>query len=226
MSSAEERSLRILVVDDHALFRRGLVEILREQPDFQVIAQANNGPQAVQISLEERPDVILMDVQMPEGGGVPAVREIKRNSEARILMLTVSRRDADLISALQAGADGYLLKNVLPQELCQAVRNVAAGQGALSPEVTASVMRAAADAQSIAPQVTLSDREREVLSHLAQGASNAEIAAELVVSTSTIKTHVSHILKKLKASNRAEAVARGLTMGLVRQANSPLENGP
>ncbi len=207
--------IRVLIADDHALFRRGLCGLLAEQPDFVVAGEAGSGPEAVRLAASTAPDVVLMDVHMPEGGGVEAVRQLKASGEVRVLMLTISDRDEDLFAALAAGADGYLLKSLEPQDLYRAIRQAAQGHGALSPEVTDKVLRAAARQAVHAPSPALTPREREVLALLAQGASTHEIAARLVISPATVKTHVRNLLDKLEASNRAEAVARAASLGLL-----------
>jgi DNA-binding NarL/FixJ family response regulator len=207
--------IKVLVVDDHALFRRGVVELLREQPDFSLAGEAGSGPAALELSRRVQPDVVLLDVHMPGGGGVEAVRGLKQNPGLQVLMLTISEKNEDLLAAIEAGADGYLLKSAEPEELCRAIRQVAAGQSVLAPEVTAKVMHAAARTRSRQPPVDLSLRELEVLVELAQGATTLEIAATLVISQNTVKTHVRHILEKLGVSNRAEAVSRATAMGLL-----------
>jgi DNA-binding NarL/FixJ family response regulator len=207
--------IRVLVADDHPLFRRGLVGLLSEEPGFAVVGEASSGPEALELSAQRRPDVVLLDVHMPQGAGLEVVPALKQKLGVRVLILTVSDRDEDLLGAIEAGADGYLLKSAEPNELSQAIRQVAAGQSVLSPEVTRSVMQAAAHAQDRQPPVNLSDREREVLAELARGATTAEIAARLFISISTVKTHVNHILEKLSAANRAEAVGRAAAMGLL-----------
>lgn len=205
--------IRLFIVDDHPLFRKGLVKLLQEEADFEVVGQAESGESAIKLSTQIKPQVILMDVNMPGGGGVEAVKAIKQSQETYIIMLTVSDKDHDLLHALNAGADGYLLKSAEPDELCRAIRQVFAGHGALAPELTTRVMRAAAHT----PQVSyhLSARELEVLTHLSQGKTTLEIATALVISENTIKTHVSRILKKLNANNRTEAVAYAVQLGLV-----------
>jgi DNA-binding NarL/FixJ family response regulator len=207
--------IKVLVVDDHALFRRGVVELLREQPDFSLAGEAGSGPAALELSRRVQPDVVLLDVHMPGGGGVEAVRGLKQNPGLQVLMLTISEKNEDLLAAIEAGADGYLLKSAEPEELCRAIRQVAAGQSVLAPEVTAKVMHAAARTRSRQPPVDLSPRELEVLVELAQGTTTLEIAATLVISQNTVKTHVRHILEKLGVSNRAEAVSRATAMGLL-----------
>jgi len=206
--------IKILVADDHPLFRRGLVGLLSEQPDCVVIGEAVDGPGALELSREGQPDVVLLDVHMPGGGGLAVVGALK-DSGARVLMLTVSDKDEDLMEAIATGADGYLLKSAEPEELCWAIRQVVAGGAVLSPEVTAAVMQAAARGQDHQPAVSLSPRERQVLAELARGATTTQIAQALVLSPSTVKTHVAHILEKLDAANRAEAVGRAAALGLI-----------
>jgi len=208
-------SIKVLVVDDHTLFRRGVVDLLRDEPGFSPVGEAHSGPEALELSQRVQPDVVLLDVHMPGGGGVEVVQGLKQISGVRVLMLTISEKDEDLMAAIEAGADGYLLKGTEPDDLCRAIRQAAAGQSILSPEITDKVMRAAAHGWERQSQVNLSPREQEVLAELAQGATTADIAAELVIAESTVKTHIHHILEKLAASNRAEAVARATAMGLL-----------
>ncbi|MDX1600704.1 MAG: response regulator transcription factor [Anaerolineales bacterium] len=207
--------VRVLLADDHALFRRGLLELLAEADEIEVVGEASDGEQAVELAVDLAPDVILMDVHMPGGGGVEAVRRVKSEGEVRVLMLTVSDKDEDLLGAIDAGADGYLLKNAEPEELAAAIQHIAAGRGALSPEVTGKVMRQASKGSGEGNGADLSPREQEVLEHLAQGDTTAQIAQKLVISTSTVKTHIHHILRKLEAANRAEAVAIAARLGLL-----------
>ena len=207
--------IEVIVVDDHILFRRGLVGLLSEQPDLRIVGEAGNGQDAVELVKQRQPDVVLMDVHMPGMDGIKAVKELKKGTNARILMLTISDKDEDLLSALAAGADGYLLKNTEPDQLYQAIRQAYAGQGVLSPEITAQVMKAAALSQNRYVVSNLSQRECEVLIELAQGATTSEIATNLVISKNTVKTHIGRILKKLDVANRAEAVARASALGLI-----------
>jgi two-component system, NarL family, nitrate/nitrite response regulator NarL len=148
--------INILVVDDHALFRRGLVGLLLEVPEFNLIGEASTGREAVELSRRLEPDVVLMDVRMPDGSGVEALRVLKQELGVRVLMLTISSKNEDLMAAIEAGADGYLLKSMQPDELFWAIRQVVAGQAVLSPEITAAVMRAAARARKPQPHVSLS----------------------------------------------------------------------
>lgn len=210
------KKISILIADDHALFRRGLVELLSEQPDFVVLGEASNGLEAAELNRQYNADVVLMDVNMPGVGGVEALYSIKRTSTSRVLMLTISTSDSDLLGAIKAGAGGYLLKSAEPEELCTAIRWIAAGKNYLSQEVTTVVMQAAVQKQENQGTEILSARELEILASMARGATNAEIATRLVISANTVKTHVRKILEKLNASNRAEAVARALDQGLLK----------
>lgn len=211
--------LKLIVVDDHNLFRRGLIGLLNDQPDFRVVGEVANGQDAILVCRQLQPDVVLLDVHMPGGSGVDALQAIKKETKARVIMLTISNKNEDLLGALAAGADGYFLKNAEPEQLCQAIRQVIAGQGALSPEITAQVMKAAALAHNLQPTTTLSRRECEIVGHLAQGATTVEIATALVISKNTVKTHIRRILNKLDVANRAEAVARASALGLIPPVN-------
>lgn len=210
---AEE--IRVVVADDHALFRQGLVGLINAQPHFVVVGDASSGPEAVDICRDTHPDVVLMDVHMPEGDGIQAVVELRNAGDFGILMLTISDKDEDLMSAIRAGADGYLLKNAEPRELFRAIGQVAEGLGALSPEITGKVMQTVATSRPGPASQSITARELEVLSLIARGATTAEIAQQLVISASTVKTHVRNIFRKLKAGNRAEAVARAVALGLI-----------
>jgi two-component system, NarL family, nitrate/nitrite response regulator NarL len=209
------RPIRLVVVDDHALFRSGLISLLGEMSEFQVVGEAGNGRDAVDEVRRLRPDVVLLDVNMPVMGGVEAVQALKHEGGYRILMLTISKNDEDLIGAITAGADGYLLKNASPEELCKAIKLVAEGMSVLSPEVTRQVLKAVnADPNHISDS-GLSSREMEVLACLALGKTTAQISSELFISNNTVKTHVRHILEKLEAANRAEAVSKAAQLGLI-----------
>lgn len=211
--------LRVLIADDHALFRRGLVELLSELPELTLVGEAEDAERAVHLTLSEKPDIVLMDVHMPQGGGIEAVRRIKAETSVPVLMLTVSERDEDLAGALDAGADGYLLKNAEPEELVDAVRHVAAGHGYLSPEVTPQVVRRARMAPT-ASETGVSRREQQVLAALASGATNAQIGVRLSIAPSTVKSHLRNLYKKLGAANRAEAVALAAKLGLLASTKS------
>lgn len=211
--------IKVVVVDDHALFRAGLISLLNDMPDVDVIGEANNGKTAVQVIEELKPDVVLLDVNMPVMDGVETVKELKKLSDARIIMLTISKSENDLFSAIKAGADGYLLKNSEPTELNKALKLVREGKAILSPEVTRQVMMVAgsSNANPKIPESILTKREKEVLECLSNGFTTAEIADELFISDNTVKTHVRHLLEKLEASNRAEAVSKATQQGILRQ---------
>lgn len=210
--------LRLVVVDDHALFRRGLVGLLNDMPEFSVVAEAGNGKEALAVIQTSQPDLVLLDVNMPEMDGIQTVEALRKaRLPLRILMLTISQQEEDLMTAIRMGADGYLLKNTEPDDLRKAILRVAAGEGALSPEVTAPVMRALARQAELTNQQPLSDREQEVLFCLADGLTTSQIASRLFISENTVKTHVRHILEKMEASNRTEAVSKGIQLGLIQK---------
>ena len=211
------RVIRLVVVDDHALFRAGLVSLLTSIPEFEIVGEAGDGRQALAVVREEKPDVVLLDVNMPVMGGVEMVEALQENDRPRILMLTISKHDEDLFGAIAAGADGYLLKDAEPDELRRAINLVADGKSVLSPEVTSRVLKVVSSSHGIPPDVALSKREMDVLKCLAKGMTSAQIAKNLFISENTVKTHVRHILEKLEASNRAEAVSRAIHLGIIRQ---------
>lgn len=214
------RILRLVVVDDHALFRRGLVGLLDEMPGFLVVGQAGDGEQALPLIEQAKPDIVLLDLNMPNLDGIATLRKLRaRRNAVRVLMLTISQNDTDLLEAIRAGADGYLLKNTEPDDLRKALQRVAEGHGALSPEVTAPVLRAVSRFGSEEQRVLLSDRELDVLSCLVDGQTTMQIANRLFISENTVKTHVRHIFEKLEVSNRAEAVGKAHQMGLIKKRN-------
>ncbi|WP_316667817.1 response regulator transcription factor [uncultured Propionibacterium sp.] len=220
--------IRVLVVDDQKLVRTGFDMILSLEDDIEVIGQASDGAQAVELTRTVRPDVILMDVQMPGVDGIEATRTIIGEQLAKIIMVTTFDRDDYVFEALAAGASGFVLKNSGPDELVSAVRAVARGDALLSPQVTLRVIRAMAgalprvegpgapDGSPAGPRrpSELTEREIDVLRALARGLSNAEIAAELFVSEATVKTHVSNLLAKLCLRDRVQAVAWAFRHGL------------
>lgn len=209
--------VRLVVVDDHALFRAGLIGLLNDMPEFKVIGEAANGRDAVETVRQLKPDVVLMDVNMPIMSGVEAVEVLLPSEKCRIIMLTISRQEEDLFGAINAGADGYLLKNAEPEDLRRAILQVATGKSVLAPEVTQPIMRAIANAGPPAGDKGISKREIDVLDALSKGLTTAQIASLLFVSENTIKTHIRHILEKLDASNRAEAVSKANQLGLIHQ---------
>jgi DNA-binding NarL/FixJ family response regulator len=214
-------SIRVLLVDDQAMVRAGFRMILETQPDIEVVGEAANGEQAADSARRLRPDVVLMDIQMPDGDGLTATRRITEAGEphSRVVILTTFERDEYVFEALQSGASGFLLKNAPPEELLHAVRVVAAGDALLAPSVTRTLIaqfaRRPARPDTGARLDTLTEREREVLVMLARGKSNAELATELVVSEGTIKTHVSSLLGKLGVRDRVQAVVLAYESGLV-----------
>jgi DNA-binding NarL/FixJ family response regulator len=208
--------IRLVVIDDHALFRRGLISLLQEMPDFMVIGEASNGREALPVIGETRPDVVLLDINMPVMNGIEALGEIhKSNPAQKVLMLTISQDDEDLIAAIVGGASGYILKNAEPESLRNTILQVVSGNSVLSPEVTAAVFHAVRRSQSDRNRGLLSDREVEVLGCLARGQTTAQVAVALFISENTVKTHIRHILEKMEVNNRAEAVARAAQMGLI-----------
>lgn len=209
-------NVRIVVVDDHALFRAGLVSLLEDMPEFSVVGEAANGRDAMIIIKQARPDVVLMDVNMPIMNGIEAVRLLRRGESCRILMLTISKNEEDLFGAINAGADGYLLKNAEPEELKRAILQVVEGHSVLAPEVTQPILKAVANLKLQGGEKGISRRELEVLECLAQGLTTAQISARLFVSENTVKTHIRHILEKLEASNRTEAVSKATQIGLLK----------
>ncbi len=213
------RKIRVLVVDDHALFRQGMVSFLDDQPDIEVVGAAGTGHDAILLAERLRPDVVLMDVHMPGEGGISATEAIlRRIPSARILILTVSDADTDLLDALKAGAHGYLLKGASPEDVVRGIHLTYEGKSILSPEMTARLVtyvKQGAFEQEVLP--SLSPREREVLHLVAQGYTNAEIARALVISENTVKTHLRRIMEKLGVSNRAQLAALAARSGLTER---------
>lgn len=210
------KRIRIVVVDDHALFRAGLIGLLSDMQEFEVVGEASNGRDAIELIRIQKPDVVLLDVNMPGMSGVEVVEELKPKDKCSIIMLTISKNEEDLFGSINAGADGYLLKNAEPSELRKAILQVDEGKSVLSPEVTRQVMRVVANAQGYLPDKGLSKRELEVLVHLSQGKTTASISDDLFISENTVKTHIRHILEKLEAANRAEAVSKAIQMGFIK----------
>jgi len=207
--------IRIVVVDDHTLFRRGLVGLLAEMEGFRVVGEASNGRDALTVIEAADPDIVLLDVNMPEVNGIETLTALrKRGVNSPVLMLTISQHEEDLISAIRAGANGYLLKNAEPETLRQTIRQVVAGKAVLAPEVTEQVFRLVRSGQFEAVHL-LTEREVEVLRFLAHGLTTAQTGSEMFISENTVKTHVRHILEKLDVSNHAEAVAKATQLGLI-----------
>ena len=207
-------AIRVLIVDDHPVVRDGLRGMFAGDDRFRVLGEAGNGREALAVAGAVDPDVVLMDLRMPEMDGVAAIAELaRRKLPARVLVLTTYDTDSDVVRAVEAGATGYLLKDSPRDELLRAVRAAARGEAALSPSVATRLL-----GQVRAPaQEPLSQREFEVLELVARGATNREAAAKLFISEATVKTHLLHIYAKLGVSDRAAAVAEGFQRGLLRQ---------
>ncbi len=212
VSEGSER-LRVMVVDDHALFRRGLEMVLQQEADIELVGEASDGAEAVERAQELMPDVVLMDVRMPKRSGIEAAGQIKDLlPHCKILMLTISDEEADLYDAIKAGASGYLLKEIPIDEVADAIRSVWAGQSRISPSMASKLltefaaMSKAAEEQPQMPAPKLTDREMEVLRLVAQGLNNRDIAKQLFISENTVKNHIRNILEKLHLHSRMEAV--------------------
>jgi DNA-binding NarL/FixJ family response regulator len=233
--TAGRSPLRVLLVDDQQLVRSGFAMMLSVEDDLEVVGEAPDGQRAVELARELRPDVVLMDVQMPVLDGIGATRLLVAEDLGRVVILTTFDRDDYLFDALDAGASGFLLKNADPEQLLDAVRAAGHGHALLAPEVTLRVIermtrrvppaprpgeRAAADVVVDDPRVQrLTEREREVLLLMARGLSNGEIAAHLVLSEATVKTHVSNCLSKLQVRDRVQAVVIAHEVGLLRRTD-------
>jgi DNA-binding NarL/FixJ family response regulator len=209
--------IRVLVADDHPFFRDGLKTLLQSAPDTEFVGEAETGEQAVSMAEDLRPDVILMDVQMPDGGGIEATRRISRDSpRIGVLIVTMFEDDATVFQAMRAGARGYLLKGANSSEMLRAIRAAGNGEAIFSPKVAARLMDFFSGVRLSEPEVfpELSEREREILDLIAQGHKNPEIAKRLYLSPKTVRNHVSNILHKLQVADRAEAIIRAREAGL------------
>ncbi len=219
--SSTDTSLRVVIADDQALVRAGFRLILEEVGGFQVVGEAADGEQAIAAVRRHRPDLVLMDVRMPNLDGIEATRRIvSAGASCRIVILTTFDLDEHVFAALRAGASGFLLKDVSPEQLVASLRMLAAGESLLAPSITRRLIErfAAPDAGPAASQVlsTLTEREREVLVLIARGLNNDELAAELRIGESTIKTHVGRVLAKLELRDRVQAVVFAYENGLIR----------
>jgi len=202
--------IRIFSVDDHALLREGVGTVIKNQPDMVLVAEAATGGEAIQQFRKHQPDVTLMDLRLPDMSGIDVMIAIRSEfPEARIIMLTTFEGDVEIQRALQAGARSYMLKNMPPIELVQTIRQVHAGKKRLPPEVAAQV------AEHMGEE-TLTAREIDVLRHIAGGNRNRDIAGQLFISEETVKVHIKHIMEKLGASDRTQAVAIGIQRGIIQ----------
>jgi DNA-binding NarL/FixJ family response regulator len=216
-----ESTIRVLVADDHGVVREGLRAVLGSEPDMEVVGEATTGKEVVERAAELRPDVILMDIQMPDVNGIEATRRIfEVDPDIGVVVLTMFEDDDSVFSAMRAGARGYVLKGAPPSEILKVLRAVAAGEAHFGPEIARRLMsffseQSPASAQDIFPE--LSAREVEILNLIAQGHSNAKIAARLYLSPKTVGNHISHIFTKLQVADRAHAIIRAREAGLGRE---------
>lgn len=214
VSVMDQEAIRVMIVDDHTMVRKGLAAMLKVKPDLELVAEACHGQEALRLCEAVRPDVILMDLVMPRMDGPTAIRAVRREwPGVRVIALTSFQEDDLIRQALRAGAISYLLKNVSIDDLAQAIRAACRGQSTLAPEATKALLNAASETPLSGSDLT--PREQEVLELMAQGLTNPEIAERLIVSCSTARAHVSSILSKLGVSNRAEAVARAFRLKLI-----------
>jgi len=206
-------NIRVLIVDDHAIVREGQMALIDTEPGMEVVGEAQDGFEAVEMANKLQPDVILMDLEMPRKGGIEAIGEIKaKNPDARILVLTSYTEDEKVYTAIKAGAQGYILKDSSPNEILAAIRQVHQGETSMRPSIAEKLMR---ELQRSSPTVDpLTEREVEILKLVAQGLPNQEIAEQLVISERTVRTHVTNILSKLHLANRTQATLYALREGL------------
>jgi len=208
--------IRLVVVDDHALFRRGLIGLLSEFKGFEVVGEAANGEDALKLLATLNPDMVLLDINMPGMGGIETLKALRKSDPGLpVLMLTVSQEDNDLLGAIAAGATGYLLKNTEPDVLERTLREVVLGKSVLAPEMTAKLFSVLRRSTAASEDTLLSERELQVLRCLARGLTTAQTSLELFISENTVKTHTRHILEKMGVSNRVEAVARAMESGVL-----------
>jgi two-component system NarL family response regulator len=220
MGEMGKKAVRIMVVDDHPVFRKGLISVLSDMPEFQVVGQATNGTEAITLATELHPDVIVMDVRMPDCNGVEATAALQQvTPSTKVLMLTVSDDNDDLFAAMEAGARGYILKSAELDGLITAIKVVAGGDVIITPVMAARLMnelRQGGRHRADEEFNELSPREKKVMQLVAEGSSNKEIAAALSISETTVKAHLRSILEKLHVKNRAQAAAKAMSRGLLK----------
>lgn len=212
-----ENPIRLLIVDDHAVVRKGLVMMLRLEADFEIVGEAENGAKAVQLARQLQPDLVLLDFVMPEMDGQATASALQAVApSARILMLTGVALDERVLEMLAVEVDGYVMKDIEPDELAQAIRTVARGEAYLHPSLARRLLNRVTERRPpLAPQVQLTQREQEILRWMATAATYREIAEKLFVSEETIRSHAKHILSKLQQPNRAQAVLAAVRAGLI-----------
>jgi NarL family two-component system response regulator LiaR len=211
-----EETIRILIADDHAVVRKGLLALIQTEEGMEVVGEAAHGAEAVELAAALRPDVILLDLVMPRMDGIEAIRGIRRNDpEARILVLTSFSEDEKVLTAIEVGAIGCMLKDATPEELLRAIRDVHQGRSALNPAVAQKLIQRMRKTDTPKPMQELTARETEVLRCIARGLSNREIGDKLFISEPTVRTHVSNILMKLELPNRTQAALYAVREGLV-----------
>lgn len=214
--------MRIMIVDDHNLFREGLAAIIRQEPDIEVVGMVGTVQEAVEAVRQLRPDIVLMDFILPDGTGADATRQIVQDDpDCKIVFMTMSDKDEDLLAAIRSGAVGYLMKNISPSKLVAALRSVQKGESALSRSMTLRLMKEFSQTQAPEPSLDpalgkLTPREKDVLAELATGKSNLEIAHQLFISENTVKYHVHSILDKLNLPDRKEAARFARQHGLIK----------
>ena len=207
---SNQARIRVFSVDDHPLLREGIAAIINNQPDMQIVAQAANGSEAIQMFRQHQPDVTLMDLRLPDMSGIDALIAIRTEfPEARVVMLTTFEGDVDIRRSLEAGARGYMLKNMPPKDLVEVIRQVHAGKKRIPTEVAAHLAEYFGDD-------SLTEREIEVLQYVAGGNRNREIGERLFISEETVKVHIKHIMEKLGASDRTQAVAIAVRRGILQ----------
>jgi len=211
-------TVRVLVADDHPLFRDGLRALLASVPDVELVGEAGTGDEAIRLAAELEPDAILMDIQMPDKNGIEATRSIlKVNPDIGVIVLTMFEDDDSVFSAMRAGARGYILKGANQTDLLRAIRSVAAGEALFGPAIAQRLITYfAASSRSVQPPAfpDLTEREREILTLIAQGRNNTEIADQLFISPKTVRNHISSIFSKLQVADRAQAIVRAREAGL------------